>query len=195
MGPTEKIFPSAMTSYLLLTHGAGDVGIASAKRFKSMHEGLDKDPYGDKVGFAVGSNQSIINEEDAPIWVRRMADEDERGKKDWQALLKDIRRKSEERIRTKASTKVAKTMFEAIVSWENHGDVLCPGCENHVHEDEAEEYAGDVWHITCANEERRINASDDAMERAYDPQEELPSERVASKRRVISDDFQIDIKS
>jgi len=34
--------------------------------FKSYHDDLNLDPYGDNVGFAVGSNQAIYLLEDSP---------------------------------------------------------------------------------------------------------------------------------
>jgi len=179
MGPTEQIFPGAMTKYLLLNYRGED--LVSARRFSSIHDDLDVDPYGGNVGFSIGSNEQIIKEEDAPIWIIRMAENDASEKKDWSGLLQEIRRKSNERVTTKASVKTAKTRFEAEVAWANHSDVMCPGCENHVHEDEAEEYMGDIWHDVCVREDIRINrAADLAEAERYDPQEELPSDKFAS---------------
>jgi len=51
------------------------------------------------------------------------------------------------------------TIKEAKDLWGKQKDVLCPGCELHVHEDESDSstYPDEVWHHACAKEEKRIN--------------------------------------
>ena len=46
---------------------------------------------------------------------------------------------------------------EAALAWNTSADVVCPGCEFHIDEtDNWTEYFGVVWHVQCADEDRRI---------------------------------------
>ena len=51
---------------------------------------------------------------------------------------------------------IGSTPTEAREAWDARADVICPGCERHVHEEDSEEYCGEVWHHRCAQEDRRI---------------------------------------
>ena len=52
--------------YVLITYMDEEISKDDCYRFTSEHDNLSLDPYGDNVGFAVGSNQEIYALEDAP---------------------------------------------------------------------------------------------------------------------------------
>lgn len=63
--------------------------------------------------------------------------------------------------------KIALRVYEAQREWDSGRDVICPGCERHIYEEEADSltYPDEVWHGPCAYEDRRINACQDASDR------------------------------
>ena len=66
---------------------------------------------------------------------------------------------------------IGKTLNEAKSAWMMHQDVICPECENHIHENEKEVYFGEVWHKVCVTEDKMINSSADAEAHDNDPQQ------------------------
>ena len=62
---------------------------------------------------------------------------------------------------------------------------VCPGCENHIGDDEVGQQGivvdsnGQRWHQVCIDEDKRINGREDDQATTHDPQEELPSDREA----------------
>lgn len=79
-------------TYLLLTYG--NEGVCHARFFKSEFDDLNLNPYGDKVGFAVGSNQSIRKEEDATPFEIQLAVYDAKERQDFALLQQTIRKES-----------------------------------------------------------------------------------------------------
>ena len=62
------------------------------------------------------------------------------------------------------------TIKQSEAAWDNDLDVLCPGCERHIEEDNAIVYHHEIWHPDCAKEDRRINIAAERQEFDYDPQ-------------------------
>jgi hypothetical protein len=57
---------SKLNHYVLITYNGEEIDKSGCFHFSSEHQDLELDPYGDKVPFAVGSNQAIFKIEDAP---------------------------------------------------------------------------------------------------------------------------------
>jgi hypothetical protein len=52
---------------------------------------------------------------------------------------------------------IGRTLTEAREVWATRADVICPGCEKHVEEEDSwEEYFDEVWHRECVQGDRRI---------------------------------------
>jgi hypothetical protein len=65
-----------------------------------------------------------------------------------------------------------KTLQEANETWKRGGDVICPYCENHVHEDEWALFCDEVHHAECAHAAKRQAELDDEQATAHDHQQD-----------------------
>ena len=59
------------------------------------------------------------------------------------------------------------TYNQANEAWKKNADVICPGCETHIHEEDAIVYFGEIWHYVCKKADQRINNYEDAEAAIY----------------------------
>jgi len=65
------------------------------------------------------------------------------------------------------------TLQEAQEKWNTDGDVICPNCENHIHEDDKHAVCfGEMYHYGCHEAMERINKIESEQAEVYDPQQD-----------------------